>query len=115
MNICPGCESEMEQGLELCESCLDEKVEEAIEQASVSLDDKNAQEEESTAGASLELEDGQRFTIDREEVLRIANLARLHVDDEEADALARDLESILDHVATLREAPLPEASADEQA
>ena len=69
MNICPGCESEMEHGLELCESCLDQKVEEAIEQASVSEDDSSGSEKEETSGACLELEDGQRFDLDRDEIL----------------------------------------------
>jgi len=61
MNICPGCEAEMDHGLELCENCVGEGVEEAIEGA---IEDKS-----DSPGACLELEDGQRFDLDRDEVL----------------------------------------------
>ena len=37
--------------------------------------------------------------IQRKDVDRIANLARLHLSDEEAGAMQRDLEEILDYVA----------------
>ncbi|MEE8475364.1 MAG: Asp-tRNA(Asn)/Glu-tRNA(Gln) amidotransferase subunit GatC [Myxococcota bacterium] len=39
--------------------------------------------------------------IDREEVIRVAALARLSVSAEEADRLARDLDRILEYVETL--------------
>ena len=61
MNICPNCESEMDHGLELCENCVGEGVEEAIEGA---IEDKS-----DSPCACLELEDGQRFELDRDEVL----------------------------------------------
>jgi aspartyl-tRNA(Asn)/glutamyl-tRNA(Gln) amidotransferase subunit C len=41
--------------------------------------------------------------IDHAEVRRIARLAHLELDDAEVEALTRDLESILDHVALLDE------------
>ena len=41
--------------------------------------------------------------IDHAEVRRIARLAHLELDDADVDALTRDLESILDHVALLDE------------
>ena len=39
--------------------------------------------------------------ISRAEVERVAHLARLHLDDAEADAMTRALEAILDYVAQL--------------
>jgi pSer/pThr/pTyr-binding forkhead associated (FHA) protein len=51
----------MDHGLELCENCVGEGVEEAIEEA--------IEEKVDVPGACLELEDGQRFEIDREEIL----------------------------------------------
>jgi aspartyl-tRNA(Asn)/glutamyl-tRNA(Gln) amidotransferase subunit C len=41
--------------------------------------------------------------IDREEVKRVASLARLSVSDEEADRLAAELDSFLGYIETLRE------------
>jgi aspartyl-tRNA(Asn)/glutamyl-tRNA(Gln) amidotransferase subunit C len=41
--------------------------------------------------------------IDHAEVRRIARLAHLELEDAEVEALTRDLESILDHVALLDE------------
>jgi len=41
--------------------------------------------------------------IDHAEVRRIARLAHLELDDADVEALTRDLESILDHVASLDE------------
>ncbi len=41
--------------------------------------------------------------IDRAEVQRIARLAHLELDEADVEALTRDLESILDHVAVLDE------------
>ena len=48
------------------------------------------------------------MAIDRDEVLRIAALARLKVDPAEADALARDLERIVGYMERLKEVELPE-------
>ena len=42
--------------------------------------------------------------VSREEVLRIAQLARLHVDAAAADAIAADLATILDHMSVLNAA-----------
>ena len=42
-------------------------------------------------------------TIDQQEVLRIAKLARLELEPEEVDGLARDLGSILNYVHKLDE------------
>ena len=61
MNICPNCESEMELGLELCATCAGEGIEEVMDEA--------IEEKAEGPFACLELEDGQRFEIDREEVL----------------------------------------------
>ena len=57
MNICPNCESEMDHGLELCENCSGESVEELSEIGTES------------GIACLELEDGQRFDLSSEETL----------------------------------------------
>jgi len=46
--------------------------------------------------------------IDPGEVLRIAKLARLSVEPDEADALARDLERIVAAIDQLREVDLPD-------
>ena len=43
------------------------------------------------------------MAIDRAEVRRISRLAHLELDDAAIDSLTRDLESILEHVATLDE------------
>ena len=40
--------------------------------------------------------------IDREDVIRVAALARLSVSAEEADRLARDLDRMLEYVETLK-------------
>lgn len=53
MNICPGCEARIEEGMELCEECAGEKKmagEDVIEEAE----------------ALLTLEDGQSFHLNRE-------------------------------------------------
>jgi len=47
------------------------------------------------------------MSIDRDEVLRIARLARLHIDPAEAEALAADLGRIVTHIDALREVDLP--------
>jgi pSer/pThr/pTyr-binding forkhead associated (FHA) protein len=57
MNICPGCEAEMDHGLELCENCAGDSAESPAESGTES------------GIACLELEDGQRFEIDGDEVL----------------------------------------------
>ncbi len=41
--------------------------------------------------------------IDRNRIARIAALARLHLDDAEADRLAADCEAILDYFETIRD------------
>jgi len=45
--------------------------------------------------------------IDPEEVRRIARLARLRIEADEADALARDLERIVAYIDSLNEVELP--------
>ena len=49
--------------------------------------------------------------IDPEEVRRIARLARLRIEADEADALARDLERIVAHIDGLAEVELAEDAA----
>ena len=39
--------------------------------------------------------------LDRSEVLHVARLARLRLDDEEVDRMAGELSSILDHIAAI--------------
>ena len=46
--------------------------------------------------------------VTEEDVYRIAKLARLHINDESAPALADDLSSILDYVKTLDDIPVYE-------
>ena len=50
------------------------------------------------------------MNVSREEVLRIAQLARLDIDPAEADALARELDTILDHMTVLQGAGANEAA-----
>jgi pSer/pThr/pTyr-binding forkhead associated (FHA) protein len=73
MNICPGCEAEMDHGLELCENCVGEGVEEAIDRAAEGPAESGIEEKVEVPAESgiacLELEDGQRFELDREEVI----------------------------------------------
>lgn len=75
MNICPGCEAEMDHGLELCANCAGERAEGPAEGGTESGIEEAIQEtapaESGTESgiACLELEDGQRFEIDRDEVL----------------------------------------------
>jgi pSer/pThr/pTyr-binding forkhead associated (FHA) protein len=61
----------MDHGLELCENCLGEGVEEAIQEAAPAESGTESGIEEKIDGPSacLEFEDGQRFEIDREEIL----------------------------------------------
>lgn len=44
--------------------------------------------------------------IDREEVLHVARLARLHVEEQELEPLARELSAVLDHIAKIDELDL---------
>lgn len=47
-----------------------------------------------------------RAVIDRDEVLHVARLARLRLDEDEIEPLARELSAILDHVAHIGELDL---------
>ncbi|MHC4953852.1 MAG: Asp-tRNA(Asn)/Glu-tRNA(Gln) amidotransferase subunit GatC [Planctomycetota bacterium] len=47
------------------------------------------------------------MSIDSAEVLRIAKLARLHIEPEEAKALAADLDRIVHYIDALKEVELP--------
>jgi aspartyl-tRNA(Asn)/glutamyl-tRNA(Gln) amidotransferase subunit C len=51
---------------------------------------------------------GREMPIDPGEVRRLARLARLRIEDDEADALTRDLERIVAFVDSLAEVELPE-------
>ncbi|HWX45194.1 MAG TPA: Asp-tRNA(Asn)/Glu-tRNA(Gln) amidotransferase subunit GatC [Solirubrobacteraceae bacterium] len=44
--------------------------------------------------------------IDRDEVLHVARLARLELGEEELDAMARELDGVLGHIARLAELDL---------
>lgn len=44
--------------------------------------------------------------IDRDEVLHVARLARLALDDEEVERMARELSAVLDHVERIDELDL---------
>lgn len=44
--------------------------------------------------------------IDREEVLHVARLARLRLDEDEIEPLTRELSAVLDHVAHMSELDL---------
>jgi len=59
MNICPGCEAEMDHGLELCGNCAGEGA----------PAESGIQERVDVPIACLELENGQQFELDREELL----------------------------------------------
>ncbi len=48
--------------------------------------------------------------ISRTEVLHVARLARLKLDDEEADRMAGELSSILDHIAAISELDLKDVA-----
>ncbi len=48
--------------------------------------------------------------ISRSEVLHVARLARLKLDDEEADRMAGELSSILDHIAAISELDLKDVA-----
>ncbi|HXE57006.1 MAG TPA: Asp-tRNA(Asn)/Glu-tRNA(Gln) amidotransferase subunit GatC [Gemmatimonadales bacterium] len=53
------------------------------------------------------------MTIGREQVLHVARLAELAVRDDELPALVEQMGRIVDYVAQLREAPVPEGVAGE--
>jgi aspartyl-tRNA(Asn)/glutamyl-tRNA(Gln) amidotransferase subunit C len=44
--------------------------------------------------------------ISREEVLAVARLARLEISEDELEPMARELSSVLDHIATIAELDL---------
>jgi aspartyl-tRNA(Asn)/glutamyl-tRNA(Gln) amidotransferase subunit C len=44
--------------------------------------------------------------IDREQVLHVARLARLHLDEDEIDRMSRELSSVLDHIEKVSELDL---------
>jgi aspartyl-tRNA(Asn)/glutamyl-tRNA(Gln) amidotransferase subunit C len=44
--------------------------------------------------------------IDREEVLHVARLARLRLDEDEVESMARELSAVLDHIAKIGELDL---------
>ncbi len=52
------------------------------------------------------------MAVGRDEVLRLARLARLRVDPDELDSLTSDLNALVEHVASLGpgEGPVPEMS-----
>jgi aspartyl-tRNA(Asn)/glutamyl-tRNA(Gln) amidotransferase subunit C len=50
------------------------------------------------------------MAIDPSEVLRIARLARLKVDPDEARRLAKDLDRIVGHIDSLKSVKLPEGA-----
>lgn len=49
--------------------------------------------------------------IDRTQVLHVARLARLHLDDEEVDRMSGELSSILGHIEKLSELDLADVEA----
>jgi aspartyl-tRNA(Asn)/glutamyl-tRNA(Gln) amidotransferase subunit C len=44
--------------------------------------------------------------IDREQVLHVARLARLHLDEDEIERMSRELSSVLDHIEKVSELDL---------
>ena len=50
------------------------------------------------------------MSITREEILQIANLARLRLTDSESEALSHDLNQILEYVDTLASLQVPEGA-----
>jgi aspartyl-tRNA(Asn)/glutamyl-tRNA(Gln) amidotransferase subunit C len=44
--------------------------------------------------------------IDRDQVLHVARLARLHVDEDEIDRMSRELSGVLDHIEKVSELDL---------
>lgn len=59
MNICPECEAEIEEGMELCPICAEEKKAEVLK----------AVEELDSEEALLTLEDGQFFSLQQDETI----------------------------------------------
>jgi pSer/pThr/pTyr-binding forkhead associated (FHA) protein len=59
MNICPGCEAEIDEGMELCPTCSGKDKEE-IEAVVEGVDQDDA---------SLTLEDGQSFSLQQDETV----------------------------------------------
>ena len=51
-----------------------------------------------------------RAVIDRDEVLHVARLARLQLDEEELEPMARELSAVLDHIATIAELDLEDVA-----
>ncbi len=49
-----------------------------------------------------------RAVIDREEVLHVARLARLRLDEDEVQRMASELSAVLDHIARIGELDLDE-------
>jgi aspartyl-tRNA(Asn)/glutamyl-tRNA(Gln) amidotransferase subunit C len=49
--------------------------------------------------------------IDRDEVLHVARLARLKLDDDEVESMARELSGVLDHIAKIGELDLDDVPA----
>jgi aspartyl-tRNA(Asn)/glutamyl-tRNA(Gln) amidotransferase subunit C len=60
-----------------------------------------------------------RAVIDRDEILHVARLARLQLDEDELEPMARELSAVLDHIATIAQldledvAPMTHVLADE--
>ena len=48
--------------------------------------------------------------IDRDEVLHVARLARLHLSEPEIEPMARELSAVLDHIATIGELELDDVT-----
>lgn len=65
MNICPGCESEIKEGAQLCDNCLGEGLGEVLDE----MAGEKAEGSGESPNACLELEDGQRFEIEGDEIL----------------------------------------------
>ncbi len=49
--------------------------------------------------------------IDRDEVLHVARLARLKLDEDEVESMARELSGVLDHIAKIGELNLDDVPA----
>ena len=49
--------------------------------------------------------------IDRDEVLHVARLARLKLDEDEVESMARELSGVLDHIAKIGELDLDDVPA----
>jgi aspartyl-tRNA(Asn)/glutamyl-tRNA(Gln) amidotransferase subunit C len=48
--------------------------------------------------------------VDRDEVLHVARLARLRIDEGEVESMARELSGVLDHIAKIAELDLEEVA-----